>query len=143
MEVVNLLLLRIPWLGPSKNDLKGVHWSKYNEHKNAAMTAFNLAMASQYPGKQINVTTPVKITFRAFLGKGQRAYDKINYADCFKMLEDCAVQNKIIPDDRDEFVESIEIQSACKRKDWWEKGMPVDSYIMFEIKTIAYTSIKQ
>ncbi len=139
---MDVILLTIPWLGPSKNFFKGKSWKVYNTHKDTAREAFSAALRAQYPGKAVTLATPVKITFRAFVGRDpitkriMRAYDKINYADCFKMLEDAAVKAGIIPDDRDKYVDSIEIQTACPFKDWWKPGLPTQGHIVFEIKSV-------
>ncbi len=129
-------ILRVHWLGPSTNALKGKHWSEYNKYKKAALVAVQVAIKQQWPGRT-TLTFPVKITIRPYLGKGKREYDLINYAPSYKMIEDSLVELTNMPDDRVEYVSAFEIQRPVKFDNWYsaEHGHK-QSFIMVEIKPL-------
>ncbi len=130
------MIIRIDWLGPSTNALKGRHWSEYNKHKKAAKQALGVALAQQYPKDIPSISPPVKITLRAFIGKGRKAYDLDNYVMCYKMLVDSLVDVGILPDDRDKYVSAFQIERPARFKEWWREGFEKQSHIMLEIEEI-------
>ena len=130
------IILTILWLGESTNFYKGKHWSFYNKHKKAALIALAEALRAQYPKQDITIAPPVKITLRAFTGKGANPYDLVNYSTSYKMLEDSAVNLGIIPDDTAKIVTAFEIESPCAFKTWHKPDLPTMSHIVLEIKSV-------
>ncbi|HDY87585.1 MAG TPA: hypothetical protein ENH82_05640 [bacterium] len=133
---IKSIILRIPWLGPSTNEVIGKHWSIYHKHKESAEIALRVALSEQFSNQTVSIDTPAKVTFRAFLGPKRHAFDLDNYSTSYKILVDCCVDVGILPDDRDKYVSAFEIQRACRFKEWHKKGMPKDTHVMLQIRCI-------
>ena len=131
------LTIRIPWLGPSTNEIKGKHWSVYHKHKESCLTALRAALSEQYPKQAVSIETPVKIIFRAFLGANRHPFDLDNYSISYKILVDCCVDVGILPDDRDKYVSAFEIQKAARFKEWHKEGWPKETHVMLQITCIT------
>ena len=129
--------IRIPWLGPSTNQVNARHWSFYNRAKHHAKAALTVALKQQRIPKPISDTFPVTITLQAFLGiengRQKRAYDVTNYGSCLKMLEDALVQLGYLPNDTPKYVSSAQPIAPVPFKDWWESG-DKRSFIVLTVK---------
>ena len=126
--------IKVLWVGPSTNKIKGAHWGTYKKAKDAAYAACKTALVIQFPEGPPELKTPVEISLQAFIGRGRKMFDTTNYSTSLKMLEDSLVQLGILPNDTPECVKAITIKSPLSFKEWYDGHGSTDSYVVLEIK---------
>ncbi len=105
--------LWIPVAGRKKLSLNkiyaGVHWSVRSKQKGQVSDTVRVFARSIQP-----FTNPVKLTFRATVGKGSVMWDISNHGYLVKLVEDGLVKTGILEDDNQKFVRSIETQPTIR-----------------------------
>lgn len=126
--------LWIPVAGRKKLSLNkiyaGVHWSVRSKQKKQIHSMTQLLACNTQP-----FTKPVKLTFRATVGKGSVMWDISNHGYLVKLVEDGLVKAGVLEDDNQKFVRSIETQPTIRDlirgdgiwvrieetpEDWWQ-----------------------
>ena len=106
-----ILRIVVPCIGPSINEIVGMHNKQYSRLKNA----FKKQVDKELQGKaslRISSHDKVKVVCVGVFGPGEVRYDAENMGITSKWVTDCIVKKKILHQDSPEFLISSELKSV-------------------------------